>query len=334
MPGSEPLITIIVPFKNEAMTLPVILDSLAIQEADFAWEVIFADGCSTDKSVEIIRQHPLSKKAPVSILPLPIDNHGMTVARNAAAKVAKGKYLLFMQADVRIKDSLALTKTRQCLEAPGVVYTSFVLLNADAEFHRYDFWGQVFQSRYVGMREPGACDTKFNAVSKELFEKMHGFDEEHYAWGGEDFDFSTRIQSYGETRDTGVEVEHLHGFGKPFTAKGTFKKYCRNAECMGITAPFYWRHRDIRPWYPRFLAMQLTVCAVAISTLVPFWWPWTILALLVMGMWWNKAAFLRVRNWRLVLLPFYSLAIMYGFTFYYLRGRILGRSSYSFDNKM
>jgi GT2 family glycosyltransferase len=207
-------------------------------------------------------------------------------------------------------------------------------LNADAEFSKFDFWGQVFQSRYLGIRVPNAFDTKFNAISRELFEKIHGFDEEHYAWGGEDFDFYTRVRPHGEIRDTGVEVEHMHGLGKPFSAMGTFKKYCRNAECMGITTPNYWRHRNIEPWFPRFLAMQFLVCATAISTLVPFWWPWTILLLMAMGIWWNKAAFLRVRSWRLIWLPFYSLGVMYCFTYYFLRGLILGRSLYKFDNKM
>ena len=333
-PAPEPLISVIVPFKNEALTLPLLLDSLAIQEADFSWEVIFSDGCSTDKSVEIIRQHPLSKKVSVSVLPLPPENHGMTVARNAAARVAKGKYLLFMQADLRINDPKALAKTRQCLETPGVVGTTFVQFGADAEFSSYNFWGQVFQARHVGTRVPAAFDTKFNAVPRELFEKMNGFDEQHYAWGGEDFDFLVRLRVYGQLKDTGVEVEHLHGLGKPFSAMGTLKKYCRNSECMGITTPNYWRHRDVERWFPLFLAKQLLVCATAISTLNPFWWPWTILLLFVMGIWWNKAAFLRVRNWRLIWLPFYSLAAMYCFTFYFLRGLILGRSLYKFDNKM
>ncbi len=329
-----PLISVIVPFKNEEATLPLLLDSLAIQKTDFPWEVIFPDGCSTDRSVEIIKTHPLASMVPVTVQPLPPENHGMTVARNAAARIAKGKYLLFMQADVRIKDPHAMTKTRQALETPGVVCSTFTELNADAEFHTYDFWGQVFHARYVGCRTPNAFDTKFNAVPREVFDKMKGFDEERYAWGGEDFDFLVRLRPFGALKDTEVEVEHIHGFKKRFSAMGTLQKYCRNSECMGVTTKDYWRNRAMVPWFPKFLAMQLFVCATAIATFVPPLWPWPFLLLLAMGLWWNKAAFKHVRNWRLIYLPFYGLAGMYFFTFYFLRGLIFGRSLYKFDNKM
>lgn len=334
MNNPEILISVIIPFKNEEVTLPIVLDSLAIQKTDFAWEVIFPDGCSTDHSVDVIKKHPLSVKVPTIVQPLPPENHGMTTARNAAVRIAKGKYLLFMQADVRIKDPEALNKTRRLLETPGVVGTSYVQLNADAEFSTYDFWGQVFQARYLGSRTPNAFDTKFNAVSREIFDKLNGFDEQRYAWGGEDFDFEVRLRPHGEIRDTGVEVEHLHGYGKPFSAMGTMKKYCRNSEIMGVTTPNYWRNRKLNPWFPRFLAMQLTLCAATISTLIPWTWPWSFMLLLAMGLWWNKAAFLHVHNWRRIYLPLYSLAAMYCFTYYFLRGLVFGRSLYKFDNKM
>src|SRR5947207_1741802 len=131
-PQSEPLISVVISMKNEAPTLPLILESLYLQKADFPFEVIFADGCSTDSSVEVIQNHPLFKKVSVSIINLAPENHGMTVGWNTGARQAKGKILLFSQADIRVRDPLALAKVAKAYENPQVVGTYYISLHSDA----------------------------------------------------------------------------------------------------------------------------------------------------------------------------------------------------------
>jgi glycosyltransferase involved in cell wall biosynthesis len=332
--GPVPLLTVIIPFKNEAPTLPLVLDSLARQETDFPFEVIFADGCSTDDSIEVIQRHPLNQRVPVSVVHLPPENHGMTVAKNFAAKGARGEFILFMQADVRLLDPKAFMKIRDALKAPGVVATTFIQLHADRVLRDYDFWGQVFQARYIGTRFERCFDTKCNAVRRDVFEKLGGFDEARFGLGGEDMDLWVRLRQEGTIADPPVEAEHLHGYGKTFAPWGMLKKYCRNAEVTGVTAHVYWPNRHLAPGFTKGLIQQLAVCAVAAATLIPWWWPWPLLLLLALGLWWNKAAFVHVRNWRLVWVPLFSLAALYCFSFYFLRGLIFKKTMFQFDNKM
>jgi hypothetical protein len=53
-----------------------------------------------------------------------------------------------------------------------------------------------------------------------------------------------------------------------------------------------------------------------------------------MGLWWQRGAFRHIRNWRLIWLPIFGLAAMYCFAFFFLRGAILRKTRFKFDNKM
>jgi glycosyltransferase involved in cell wall biosynthesis len=326
--------SVIVPFKNEEATIPLVLDSLARQAVDFPYEVIFADGCSTDRSVEVIRAHPLKVKADVRVLPLPPENHGMNVGRNMGAAAARAPLLVFMQADVRILDPDALAKTVRLLDEPGVVGTTFVGLGAGADFRRYDFWGQVFLARYQGLRCEHDFDTKFNGVRRDVFERIGGFDDRRFPYGGEDFDFRVRLAREGRIVGTGVEVEHLHGFGKRHTWQGLLRKYARNAECMGATTPVYLAHRDQEPGYLTTLASRLALCACCIAAPLPWAWPWAALGVLAFSLAWSAPAYRHVRSPRLAAVPFLSIAAMYVFTVYYLRGLAGGRVRVKIENPM
>jgi len=324
---NKPLLSIIIPFKNEEHTLPFVLDSLYIQESDFSFEVILADGCSTDSSVRIIEEHQLFKKTDVKIISLPPENHGMTVARNAGAKDAHGKYFIFMQADIRINDKKALSKVVDAFKDPEVVGTSFVALGADSEFDKYDFWGKVLMARFQKSRDKDNYDTKFNGVRKDIFQKMNGFDEERYPIGGEDFDFFVRLAALGRIAKTGVEVEHLHGYGSTQKVGPLLKKYCRNAEVAGATTPDYIKHSHLRPMFYPQLFLKWLLCFLCIASFVPFTWPWTPILVLFMGLFWSRYTFLYVRDWKLIFIPFFSVVVMYCFTFYFLKGRLAGKTT-------
>jgi glycosyltransferase involved in cell wall biosynthesis len=334
MQSSEPLISVVISFKNEGPTLPLILDSLNQQKTDFPFEVIFADGCSTDNSVAVIKNHPLSQKVPVSIVSLPPENHGMTVGWNTGAKQARGKILLISQADMRIKDFHALTKIARCFEDPAVVGTFYNAFESDAEFKSYDFWGQVFISHHLGARARRVYDEKFNGVRRDVFEKMNGFDDKRFPLGGESMDFLGRLRAFGNIVETDIEAEHLHAFGKRHSAKGLLRKLARNAEVMGANVTVHYHHRDLDPGFFSNLFQRLFVSLNSIASLVPLTWPWTLLISLAIGCYWNKSSFKHVRNWRLIYIPIFGFAGVYVFTFYFLRGLILRRTMFQFDNTM
>ncbi len=322
----QPEVSIVIPFRNEETTLPIVLDSLARQSGIERAEVLLVDGGSTDRSVEVIRAHPLGRRAEVRVLRSAPGREGMNHARNDGARAARAPRLLFMQADVRIHDPDAFAKTLRLLDEPGVVGTTFTGLGAGEDFDRYDFWGQVFLARYQRQRCERDFDTKFNGVRRDAFERIGGFDEVRFPYGGEDFDFRVRLLREGRLADTGVEVEHLHGWGRRHTPWGLLRKYARNAECMGATIPVYLRHLRHEPAYPRWFVARLVLSAACLASPWPGAWPWAPLAVLAFALAWAAPVFREIRRLRAVVVLPFAIAVMYVFTLFHLRGWIRGRT--------
>jgi glycosyltransferase involved in cell wall biosynthesis len=114
---SSPKVSIIVPARNEEVCLASCLESLVAQTG-IDYEIIVVDDESTDRTAEIARGFASTncvgaalKAHPLVVIPAPALSDGWTGKNNAmaaGAKVAKGKWLLFTDADtVHKRGSLA-----------------------------------------------------------------------------------------------------------------------------------------------------------------------------------------------------------------------------------
>jgi hypothetical protein len=101
----NPLVSIIVPARNEEASLAACLESLVAQTG-ISFEIIVVDDDSTDRTSEIARSLPGVHV--IASGPLPGDWTGKNNAMSAGSKVANGKWLLFTDADtVHLPGSLA-----------------------------------------------------------------------------------------------------------------------------------------------------------------------------------------------------------------------------------
>lgn len=94
---SEPTVSVIVPARNEEACLALCLESLVTQ-AGIEFEVIVVDDASTDRTAEIARSFQ-PRAHVISAPPLPDNWTGKNNAMAAGARIAKGKWLLFTDAD-------------------------------------------------------------------------------------------------------------------------------------------------------------------------------------------------------------------------------------------
>lgn len=90
---SQPLFSVIVLFYNQPQFVRPALDSVLDQRRDWA-EVIAVDNGSTDDTRQLLQEYESSVR-----MVLIDDNEGGSAGRNAAAAVARGDYLVFLDGD-------------------------------------------------------------------------------------------------------------------------------------------------------------------------------------------------------------------------------------------
>lgn len=230
-------VTIIIPTYNGEKELPLLLKSISAQKGIEDPEVLIIDSGSTDKTLTIAKEYG----ARVVKIPQSEFNHGLT--RNKAAQLAKGNFLIFTVQDaiplehdtfhklltvLTSENDIAGVSTKQvpfpdadmfakwqiknhvhALRLEGITYVSHMPPHTD--FLSLPFYAK----RKITLLDDVCC-----AVKKELFEKIGGYKEMHFA---EDVDYAIRaIQSgykIGFVGTTGV----IHSHTRP--AEYFFRRY-------------------------------------------------------------------------------------------------------------
>jgi glycosyltransferase involved in cell wall biosynthesis len=95
-PVLSPVLSVVIPCLNEERTLGRQLEALAVQEADFPWEVVVADNGSTDRTVEVARGFA-GRLPALNVVHEP--RRGRHHACNAGAAAARGELLVFVDGD-------------------------------------------------------------------------------------------------------------------------------------------------------------------------------------------------------------------------------------------
>jgi rhamnosyltransferase len=87
-------VSIIIPARNEEANIGKCLEAIYRQETHYRFEVIVIDSGSTDQTVDIVRRSPS-----VRLREIPAESFGHGKTRNLGAKISRGDYLVFLNAD-------------------------------------------------------------------------------------------------------------------------------------------------------------------------------------------------------------------------------------------
>ena len=186
------MFSICIPTLNEEKYIGGILGCLEKQTfRDF--EVIVADGKSSDNTKKEVMK--FSDKLPVTFLESP--KRGVSFQRNYAAKSAKGKYIIFFDADVMIEDDF-LQKINSYLEKEDIdILTTWNKPMSSKPIDEFIYlFMNIFMLELIKKKSPGAVGV-FICVKKSSFEKIGGFRENVNF--GEDFDLAKRLNDSGFT---------------------------------------------------------------------------------------------------------------------------------------
>lgn len=200
-----PLISVILPVRNEARTLPDLLASLAQQDfpaQDF--EIIVADGCSTDGTREIARRFASHSSVRVTL----VDNPRIRSApgRNAGLQAARGEFVLFVDGHCHIpsatllRDALFIFRETRadclCRPQPLLAPTgsqfgvAVAAVRASALGHGRD--SLIYDVTRYGFVDPASSGA---AYRRDVFAEIGVYDESFDAC--EDVELNTRLRKSG-----------------------------------------------------------------------------------------------------------------------------------------
>jgi glycosyltransferase involved in cell wall biosynthesis len=176
------MISIIIPTLNEEKNLARLIDNIKNQDfKDF--EIIVSDGNSIDKTKEIALRYNCKF--------ISCNNRGPAQQRNNGVKLAKGEYLLFLDADSLIPNNFLTKSYNEFIRRSLDVASYYIRFNSKKIIYKvyngvYNFLCFIFQ--YHKPLAVGAA-----ILSKKTSHSLvSGFDENIYV--GEDHDYATRIK--------------------------------------------------------------------------------------------------------------------------------------------
>lgn len=188
--NSSPLVSIIIPTKNEEKTIKRCLESI-IHQPYKKIEMIVVDNYSTDKTKQVTRKYT---RRVYNVAP------ERSAQRNfGAKKIAKGKYLLFLDSDMSVSSGLiraAVTKMEKESKIVGLYVSEIV--------QGRSFWSRVRRFERWFYNSTVVDGLRF--MRRDAFLKTGGFDEDLYAC--EDWDMDKRMKKLGKVAFIKASIFH------------------------------------------------------------------------------------------------------------------------------
>jgi succinoglycan biosynthesis protein ExoA len=230
--GAPPLVSIVVPMRNEERYIAACIESILRQDYPHdCLEILIADGRSTDRSREIVAE--LARVHPFIRL---IDNPAQTVGPglNAAIRQARGEYVLRVDAHAEYAEDYV----RQCVRyltltgaenvggplvtCPGATTRMARCISAITS-NRWVVGGSVFRTSRKAQYSDGCF---FGAWPRALFDQIGGFNEA--LTRHQDNEFNSRIMRYGGRiyQTPAIRVRYYN--------QATLRGLCRQAFRNGV----------------------------------------------------------------------------------------------------
>lgn len=200
-------LSVIIPVYNGSATLSNCLDSIVNTAGDDI-EIIVSDDASTDNSCSIARQFPVKLIESDAAKP-----NGAAAARNRAARIARGKYLFFTDADVIIGPS-TLKEVVSCLDQEPSIHAIIGSYTAETPVRNFFSRFKNYLHHITHQQSDEQAITFWTAcggIRREVFLETGGFNESYNTASVEDIAFGYKLtkQGYRIQLVKHLQVTHL-----------------------------------------------------------------------------------------------------------------------------
>jgi glycosyltransferase involved in cell wall biosynthesis len=229
-------LTIVIPAKNEARNLPILLTSLSKQDYPLLplTGVFVADADSTDLTVESALL--FADRLNISVIPggLP------SVGRNAGARRATTPYVLFMDADIELPDPTLLRRSVEKMKRKSLhCLTADIRCKGGQFVDGLMFRGNNAVQHFASFTKPFATGM-FMLFDRVKFNELGGFDEK--ALYAEDYLLSKKISPLR----FGIVSGHILTSNRRFQKMGHLRiaKMFLNTAIHTFDRSYFWRDQN------------------------------------------------------------------------------------------
>ena len=215
--------SIVIPCKNESKYIERLFRSIQRQTVfSEDSQIIVADDESCDGTCSILERWKNSQSLNIQL----VKGGYPAVARNNGARIAQGKYIIFLDADVELGEADFLEKSIELANQKDLYCVSSYIRCPNGNIADYIFWKihgislnlyKIFGPFSAGM---------FMLVQRNYFESQNGFDENLIL--GEDFELSHLVPK----EKFGIVPSYINITNRRFQQDGylsTIYKYTRIA---------------------------------------------------------------------------------------------------------
>jgi glycosyltransferase involved in cell wall biosynthesis len=180
------MLSIVIPTLNEEKYLPRALDSLQ-QQTFTDYEIIVADAASTDRTREVAAAYGC----------LLVPGGRPAQGRNAGARVARGEYVLFLDADVNLNPTFLEDLLLKVHEKKLRVASGFITPESRRLFDKFMVAVSNWYHFTVQLVSPHASGF-YIIAHKTLHDQIEGFNEDLFLT--EDHEYVMRAARHGKFR--------------------------------------------------------------------------------------------------------------------------------------
>nr|WP_060788339.1 glycosyltransferase [Geobacillus zalihae] len=229
-------VSIIIPVYNKLEFTKQCLEGIFRNTNPSLYEIIIVDNASTDGTKAYLNKIASEKITVIKNK----SNLGFVEACNQGARVAKGKYLVFLNNDTVpqknwLKEMIETIESDSCIGIVGakLIYPTGLLQEAggiiwsDGTGWNYGRGDIPSRPQYNFVKEVDYCSGACLLIPKELFNRVGGFDRRYSPAYYEDTDlcFSVRALGYKVIYNPRAEVIHYEGITAGTDLSSGMKKY-------------------------------------------------------------------------------------------------------------
>lgn len=321
-----PSASVVIIMRNASTTVANALGSVVKQKYPLK-DIIVVDNASTDGSVKLVSRYAKKNKIPITLIKHK-KNMGVSTSFNDGAQKARADLLVFMMSDGILESDSEIERLTLPLRKDKKIVGSYAnTLQPEYVWNTYNYWQKYYAARSVNSTSV-MMTGHLDCVRKDIFDKIGGFDTINFggdAIGGEDADFSLRLEKEGKVVRSKAEVIHLHYMGSDFSLKNILSGNKIYARAYGrLLRRFMFR-------FPKELISLLFKPILAVIPFIPFLHVFGVGLIILYSFVYTKKMFLTastLMNPRITLIPLLNIVLLYYDVFWFAQAFLIKRKQY------